>query len=168
MPTDPPTSQNFVIRQAEPTDALAIHELLMELAEFEKIADQVEATPTSTRLALFGDAPSAEALVVEIDGSTVGTAVFFHNYSTFVGRRGLYLEDIYIKPSCRGAGIGRAMLVELARLAKERDCGRMEWTVLDWNSDAIRFYEEKVGAQLLTDWRLVRLGATGIAKLASG
>ena len=155
----------FTIRAAEPTDAIAIHELLMELAEFEKITDWVEATPTSTRLALFGDKPAAEALVAEVAGATVGTAMFFHNYSTFLGRQGLYLEDIYIQPAHRGAGIGTAMLRELANLAQERDCGRMEWTVLDWNQGAIDLYE-KLGGRVLDDWRIVRLGRDGIEKLA--
>jgi GNAT superfamily N-acetyltransferase len=153
------------IRKAEPTDAIAIHELLMDLAEFEKITHIVEATPTSTRIALFGEKPCAEALVAEIDGATVGTAIFFHNYSTFVGRQGLYLEDIYIQPAHRSSGIGKAMLVELAKLAEERNCGRMEWTVLDWNARAISFYES-FGAQVLDEWRIVRLGSDGIAKLA--
>lgn len=157
--------KSATIRKAEPTDVVAIHELLMELAEFEKITHIVEATPTSTRIALFGDKPSAEALVAEIDGATVGTAIFFHNYSTFVGRQGLYLEDIYIRPDHRSSGIGMAMLVELAKIAAERNCGRMEWTVLDWNTRAISFYE-KIGAEILDEWRIVRLGSEGIAKLA--
>ena len=155
----------FTIRPAAPTDCRAIHELLMELAEFEKITHLVESTPTSTRLALFGDQPSAEALVVEIDGATVGTAVFFHNYSTFVGKQGLYLEDLYITPEHRGKGIGQEVLKELARLAVERDCGRMEWTVLDWNERAIEFYE-KLGGEILNGWRVVRLDAEKIKTLA--
>ncbi len=154
------------IRKAEPTDALAIHELLTELAEFEKISHLVEATPTSTRLALFGDRPCAEALVAELDGATVGTAVFFGNYSTFLGRQGLYVEDIYIRPEHRGAGIGRAMFVELAKLAEERGCGRMEWSVLDWNTQAIDFYQN-LGANILDEWRIVRLDSDGIATLAA-
>ena len=156
---------NFVIRHAEPTDVQAIHGLLMELAEFEKITHLVEATPTSTRLALFGDKPTAEALVVEVEGATVGTAVFFHNYSTFVGRQGLYLEDLYVQPEFRGRGIGKAVLVELAKLAEGRDCGRMEWTVLDWNEGAIEFYE-KLGGEILSGWRVVRLDRGAIGELA--
>lgn len=154
-----------MIRPATIADVPAIHSLLLELAEYEKITDWVEATEDSTREALFGEKPSAEALVAEVDDSVVATAVFFQNYSTFVGRPGLYLEDIYVQPGHRGSGIGQAMLQELAKLAQERGCGRMEWTVLDWNQRAIDFYE-KQGAEILQDWRLVRLNREGIAKLA--
>ena len=139
----------------------------MELAEYEKITHLVESTPTSTRLALFGDRPAAEALVVEVDAATVGTAIFFHNYSTFTGRQGLYLEDIYIQPDYRGKGIGKAVLAGLASLAKERGCGRMEWTVLDWNQPATEFYE-KLGGEILDGWRIVRLDQEGIERLAAG
>lgn len=156
---------DFTIRPAQVTDALAIHELLMELAEYEKIAHLVEATPASTRLALFGDAPAAQALVVEVDDTTIGTAVYFYNYSTFVGREGFYLEDIYIQPDHRSKGIGRAVLKELAEIARDRGCGRMEWTVLDWNQRAIDFYQE-LGGEILNEWRIVRLGRDGIERLA--
>ena len=164
--TRSPTMSAFSIRPAEPTDCRAIHELLMELAEFEKITHLVEATPSSTRLALFGDQPTAEALVAEVDGATVGVAVFFHNYSTFVGRQGLYLEDIYITPEHRSQGIGKSMITELAKLATERGCGRMEWTVLDWNRGAIDFYRN-LGGEILEDWRIVRLNREQIAQIAA-
>tara|TARA_R110002096_G_scaffold16106_11_gene55016 strand:- start:4168 stop:4641 length:474 start_codon:yes stop_codon:yes gene_type:complete len=154
-----------MIRPATPDDIPAIHALLLELAEFEKITEWVEATEESTRNALFGEQPTAEALVAEIDGQIIATAIFFQNYSTFVGRPGLYLEDIYVQPAHRSSGIGRALLRELAILAHERGCGRMEWTVLDWNQRAIDFYE-KLGAEIMTDWRLVRLHRDGIARLA--
>ena len=154
-----------MIRPATPDDVPAIHGLLMELAEFEKITHWVEATEESTREALFGEKPAAEALVAEADGKIVATAVFFQNYSTFVGRPGLYLEDIYVQPTHRGKGIGRAILTELAKIAHSRGCGRMEWTVLDWNQQAIDFYE-KLNAQIMSDWRIVRLHRDGIEKLA--
>ncbi len=156
-----------MIRPASPEDVPAIHALLLELAEFEQITDWVEATEDSTHEALFGERPTAEALVAEREGQIVATAVFFQNYSTFVGRPGLYLEDIYVQPAHRSAGIGQAMLQELANIAEARGCGRMEWTVLDWNQRAIDFYE-KQGAEIMKDWRLVRLHREGIAKLAKG
>ncbi|MEM0968562.1 MAG: GNAT family N-acetyltransferase [Verrucomicrobiota bacterium] len=154
-------------RPAQPEDVVAIHALLLELAEFEKITDWVEATEMSTREALFGKSPAAEALVAESpDDEIVATAIYFQNYSTFVGRPGLYLEDIYVKAPWRGQGIGRNLLHALATIAAERGCGRMEWSVLDWNQPAIDFYEG-LGAQILHDWRLVRLGKEGIARLAN-
>ncbi|MEO0445406.1 MAG: GNAT family N-acetyltransferase [Verrucomicrobiota bacterium] len=153
-------------RPAQPEDVVAIHALLLELAEFEKITDWVEATEMSTREALFGKSPAVEALVAESpDDEIVATAIYFQNYSTFVGRPGLYLEDIYVKAPWRGQGIGRNLLHALATIAAERGCGRMEWSVLDWNQPAIDFYEG-LGAQILHDWRLVRLGKEGIARLA--
>ena len=157
----------MTIRLAISADVPAIHSLLLELAEFEKIAHLVEATEDSTREALFGENPAAEALVAELEGQTVATAVFFHNYSTFVGRRGLYLEDVYVRPEHRGKGIGRALLVELAKIAESRGCGRMEWTVLDWNQRAIDFYE-KLEAEVMDGWRIVRLHRDGISRLAAG
>ncbi|MEM1295446.1 MAG: GNAT family N-acetyltransferase [Verrucomicrobiota bacterium] len=156
-----------MIRPATPEDVSSIHALLLELAEFEKITDWVEATEESTQAALFGENPTAEALVTEVRGQVVATAVFFQNYSTFVGRPGLYLEDIFVQPAHRGGGIGQDLLRELAKLAHSRGCGRMEWTVLDWNQRAIDFYE-KQGAEIMHDWRLVRLNREGIAQLANG
>ncbi len=153
------------IRPATPDDVSAIHGLLLELAEFEKITHLVEATEDSTHEALFGENPAAEALVTEVEGQIVATAVFFRNYSTFVGRPGLYLEDIYVRPEHRGKGIGRALLAELAKIAKSQGCGRMEWTVLDWNQRAIEFYE-KLDAEIMQGWRIVRLRRDGIARLA--
>ena len=156
---------NLTIREAEESDNDQIHQLIMDLAEFEKIKDTVEADKDSTHAALFGNDPSAEAIVAEVDMKIVGTAIFFHNYSTFIGKRGLYLEDIYVRPEHRGNGIGRSLLSRLARIAEQRDCGRMEWTVLDWNSKAIDFYDE-LGGKILDEWKIVRLDAEGIKKVS--
>ena len=156
---------NLTIREAEESDNDQIHQLIMDLAEFEKIKDTVEADKDSTHAALFGNDPSAEAIVAEVDMEIVGTAIFFHNYSTFIGKRGLYLEDIYVRPEHRGNGIGRSLLSRLARIAEQRDCGRMEWTVLDWNTKAIDFYDE-LGGKILDEWKIVRLDAEGIKKVS--
>ena len=149
-----------LIRQARPGDETAIVEMVRELAEFEKLAYLVEVTPHSLRPHLFGARPVAECVVAERDGGIVGFALFFTNFSTFLGRPGLYLEDLYVQPAQRGAGIGRALLQHLAALARERGYGRFEWSVLDWNVDAIRFYE-RMGATLLPEWRICRV--TGAA-----
>ena len=156
---------NLTIREAIETDTDQIHHLLMDLAEFEKITHTVEATNESTRSALFGNRPVAESLVAITGGQIIGTAIFIHNYSTFVGRKGLHLEDIYVKPDHRGRGVGRKLLFRLAQIAEQRGCGRMEWTVLDWNSRAIEFYSE-MGAQILKEWKIVRLSSEGIKKLS--
>ena len=154
------------IRPAAPADAGAIFALMIELAEFEKLMHMFIATEAGVHDALFGARPSAEALVAEEDGHIVGYALFFQNYSTFLGRRGLYLEDLYVQPSQRGTGLGTRMLRQLAALAVERQCGRFEWTVLDWNQNAIGFYE-KMGATVLPDWRIVRITGDALATLAS-
>jgi GNAT superfamily N-acetyltransferase len=154
------------IRNATPQDVSAILGLMLELAEFEKLMHLFVATEPGLHDALFGAKPAAEALVAEEDGVIVGYALFFQNYSTFVGKRGLYLEDLYVKPSVRGSGLGTKMLRALAALAVERQCGRFEWTVLDWNQNAIGFYE-KMGATVLPDWRIVRITGDKLAKLAA-
>ena len=154
------------IRPANASDIPEIHSLLMELAAFEKIEHLVEATVESTHHALFGTSPTANALVATVEANVIATAVYFYNYSTFIGRQGLYLEDIYVKPEYRGQGTGKRLLNELAKIAAERNCGRMEWTVLDWNTGAIEFYEN-LGAQVLPEWRIARLSADGIKSLAS-
>ncbi|MDC0201264.1 GNAT family N-acetyltransferase [Verrucomicrobia bacterium] len=157
---------NLTIRKAIKSDSDKIHQLLMDLAAFEKIEHTVEATNESTQLALFGESPSAEAIVAELDNQIVGAAVFFHNYSTFIGKEGLYLEDIYVRPEYRGQKIGRKILFHLAKIAEQRKCGRMEWTVLDWNTRAIDFYKE-MGAEILEEWKIVRLCSEGIEKLSN-
>jgi GNAT superfamily N-acetyltransferase len=154
------------IRPAAPADVDAIFALMLELAGFEKLTHLFTATEAGVHDALFGARPSAEALVAVDAGKTVGYALFFHNFSTFLAKRGLYLEDLYVQPAMRGKGLGKQMLRELAALALERQCGRFEWTVLDWNQNAIDFYE-KMGATVLPDWRIVRITGDALGSLAS-
>jgi GNAT superfamily N-acetyltransferase len=154
------------IRTATPNDVSAIFALMLELAEFEKLMHLFTATEDNLHDALFGARPSAEALVADDNGQVIGYALFFQNYSTFLGKRGLYLEDLYVKPATRGSGLGTRMLRALAAIAVERKCGRFEWTVLDWNANAIGFYE-KMGATVLPDWRIVRITGDALATLAS-
>ncbi|WP_322009867.1 GNAT family N-acetyltransferase [Paraburkholderia sp. J12] len=154
------------IRAATPADVAAVHALMYELAEFEKLTHLFTGTPEGLADALFGARPAAEALVAEDAGRIVGYALFFHNYSTFLARRGLYLEDLYVQPSQRGTGLGTAMLRALAAIAVERQCARFEWTVLDWNQPAIGFYE-KLGAAVLPEWRVVRMTGDALERLAA-
>ncbi|HDR9209906.1 TPA: GNAT family N-acetyltransferase [Burkholderia vietnamiensis] len=154
------------IRPAEARDVGAIVALMRELAEFKKLTHLFVATEADLADALFGERPAAEALVAELDGAIVAYALFFHNYSTFVGRRGLYLEDLYVQPAQRGTGLGTALLRHLAALAVERRCARFEWSVLDWNRPAIDFYE-KMGATVLPDWRIVRMTGDALHALAA-
>lgn len=158
---------SFSIRPAVESDVASIHSLICELAEFERLLDHVESTPESICRSLFGERPDAEALVAEATDSKeiLGVALFFQNYSTFVGRFGIYLEDVYVRSEHRGLGIGKALLVHLARIARDRGCKRFEWAVLDWNENAIKFYQG-LGANILHDWRIVRLDAEGIQALA--
>lgn len=157
--------QAFLLRAARPGDLEAIVGLIRELADFERLTHLVEVTPDSLRPHLFGDKPVAEAWVAEHGGTVVAFALFFTNFSTFLGRPGLYLEDLYVQPSHRGQGIGTAFLRRLAALAVERGCGRFEWSVLDWNVNAIGLYE-KMGATVMPEWRICRV--TGAALQALG
>ncbi len=156
-----------MIRPATAADVPAIQALVLELARYEQLEHQVVSTEATLAEHLFGARPYAEALVAEDAQRTVGFALFFHNYSTFMGRPGLYLEDLFVLPSHRRKGHGRALLCELARLAVERRCGRLEWAVLNWNQPAIDFYED-LGAQRMTEWGPFRLTGDGLARLASG
>jgi GNAT superfamily N-acetyltransferase len=153
------------LRAARPDDAAAIVGLITELAEFEQLAHLVEVTPQALAQQLFGPRPAAEAVVAEQDGTVVGFALFFTNFSTFLGRPGLYLEDLYVQPAQRGTGLGRALLEHLGRLAVKRGCGRFEWSVLDWNANAIRFYE-KMGASVMPDWRICRITGDALQRFA--
>jgi GNAT superfamily N-acetyltransferase len=153
------------IRAAEPADTGAMLALMRELAEFENLTHLFVATEESLREALFGARPAAEALVAERGGRVVGYAVFFQNFSTFLSRRGLYLEDLYVQPSLRGSGLGTALLRRVAGIADERGCGRFEWSVLDWNQRAIDFYT-KMGAAVLPEWRIVRVTGDALSRLA--
>jgi GNAT superfamily N-acetyltransferase len=154
------------IRPATIDDAALVLELIVGLAEYERLPNEVVATEERVRESLFGPRPDAEVIIAELDGEPVGFALFFHNYSTFLARRGLYLEDLFVKPVARGRGVGRALLARLAALAVERDCGRLEWSVLDWNEDAIRFYRS-VGAVGMDDWTVQRLTGDSLLRLAS-
>ena len=150
---------------AKADDVGAIYGLMRELAVYEKLLDIFEATPQSVHGALFGPAPAAECLMAKWDGEAVGYALYFHNFSTFLGRRGLYLEDVYVQPSMRGKGVGQALMRQLAGIAVERGCGRFEWTVLDWNQPAIDFYTSQ-GATVLPDWRVVRMTGEALERFA--
>jgi GNAT superfamily N-acetyltransferase len=152
------------IRPGTPADVPVIAELIRGLARYEKLEHEV--TMTDERLAtnLFGPHHYAETLIAESDGSPVGFALFFHNFSTFLAQPGIYLEDLFVVPEHRGGGVGRALLKELARLAVERDCGRLEWSVLDWNREAIGFYE-RLGARPNSEWTVYRLTGEALAAL---
>ena len=148
------------IRFAKPDDAETIHRLVVELAIFEKLAHEVVSTPDDMRRALTGPNPMVEVFLAEITGQPVGFALFFQTFSTFVGRPGLYLEDLFVLPEYRRRGAAMALLQALFRLARERNCGRVEWTVLDWNESAIKFYTEKLGAKILKEWLRCRVDVT--------
>jgi GNAT superfamily N-acetyltransferase len=156
---------DFVIRPAGPADVPVLLSLIRDLAEYERLSHEVEATADVLRRNLFGERPYAEALVGELRGEPVAFAVYFHNFSTFLGKPGLYLEDLYVKPAARGLGIGRAILRRLARIAVERDCGRLEWSVLDWNEPALAFYKS-LGAIPMNDWTIHRVTGDSLRSLA--
>jgi GNAT superfamily N-acetyltransferase len=153
------------LRPATPADAEAIVGLIRELAVFERLEHLVQVTPPLLAQHLFGPRPAAEAVVAEHAGAVVGFALFFTNFSTFLGQPGLYLEDLYVQPAHRGRGLGRALLEHLGALAVERGCGRFEWSVLDWNRDAIGFYE-RMGATVLPDWRICRVTGDALQRFA--
>jgi hypothetical protein len=140
--------------------------MIKGLAEYEQLTHEVTATEADIRQSLFGPRPAAEVMLAYVGDATVGFALFFHNFSTFVGRPGLYLEDLFVVPEWRGKGVGRQLLGHLAAIAEERRCGRMEWAVLDWNESAIGFYQ-KLGAQVLDDWRICRLTGDALRRAAS-
>jgi GNAT superfamily N-acetyltransferase len=154
----------FSIRPAGPDDVPLILSFIREIAAYEKLTHEVVATEEILRESLFGARPAAEVLIGYGGDQPAAYAVFFHNFSTFLGRSGLYLEDLYVKPDWRGRGLGKAMLLRLARLAKQRQCGRFEWTVLDWNEPAIGFYK-KLGASLLDEWKICRLTGDALDQL---
>ena len=152
----------FRLRPAELKDVSAIVGLIRALAEFEKLTHLLQVTPEKLRPHLFGPKPAAEAWVAESEGEVVAFALFFTNFSTFLAQPGLYLEDLFVLPGQRGRGIGTAMLTRLGQLAVERGCGRFEWSVLDWNESAIRFYE-RMGATVMPDWRICRIAGSALA-----
>ena len=156
---------DFQIRPARVEHVPVILELIRDLATYERAPEEVTATEQQLVDVLFGERPAAEVLLAFEEQSPVGFAVFFHNFSTWLGRPGLYLEDLFVKPEKRGKGYGRALLVELAKIARDRGCGRMEWAVLDWNEPAIKFYHT-LGARPMDEWTVFRLTCDGIEKLA--
>ena len=158
-------TENFAIRPATAADVPIILELIRALATYERAPNEVTATEDGLSKVLFGEKPAAEVLLAFENETAVGFAVFFHNFSTWLGRPGLYLEDLFVRPGDRGKGYGRALLIHLAKIARDRGCGRMEWAVLDWNEPAIQFYR-KLEAKSMDEWTVFRLTRDGIAKLA--
>ncbi len=152
------------IRPAAPSDAAAIHALIRELAEYERLTQLCTGSTADLAAALFGPQPAAEVLLAEVDGGIAGFALFFHNFSTFLARRGLWLEDLYVQPAFRGHGVGGGLLRAVAAIAVDRGCGRFEWSVLDWNAPAIGFYE-RLGATVMPDWRIARVTGDALAHL---
>ena len=161
------SATTFAIRPATPADVSHIQSMIVELAVFEKLEHLVVATEDLLHEGLFGAHPACEAIVGEENGEVVTFALFFHNFSTFLTKRGLYLEDLYVRQTHRGKGYGSRMLKHLARLAVERNCGRFEWSVLDWNMPAIEFYKS-MGAEILPDWRICRVTGAPLDALAQG
>jgi GNAT superfamily N-acetyltransferase len=153
------------ISSATPADASAIFELVVALAEYEKLAHLVVSTPADFERELFGPNPRVEAVIARVGDKTVGFGLFFHNFSTFLGQKGLYLEDLFVLPAYRGQGVGKALLQHLAGIAVERNCGRFEWCVLDWNASAIAFYES-MGGKILGDLRVTRVTGDALTLLA--
>lgn len=155
------------IRAALPADVPLILTFIRELAEYEKLLDEVSATEALLKHTLFGEHPKAEVIIAEDDTHPIGFALFFHNYSTFLGKPGIYLEDLFVRPQYRGKGVGKQLLQYLARLALERDCGRLEWWVLDWNREAIDFYH-RIGAKAMDEWTVYRVTGPELTTLAEG
>jgi len=156
---------SITITPATPDDVPTILSLIRELAEYEKLLDRVVATEASLRRDLFGPRPIIEVLIGSVGGEAVGYALFFHNYSTFLGRAGIYLEDVFVRPGARGKGVGKALLRAVARTACDRGCGRLEWSVLNWNTPAIEFYQS-LGARPMDEWTTYRMDEGAIANLA--
>jgi GNAT superfamily N-acetyltransferase len=154
------------ITSARPTDVPLILSLISELADYERLSHEAIATEASLQESLFGSKPGAEALIARMDGEPAGFALFFHNFSTFLGRRGLYLEDLFVRPAFRGRAIGKSLLIHLAALAVERGCGRFEWQVLDWNQPARDFYE-RLGAKPNSAWVSYRMTGEALERLAA-
>ena len=157
---------DYQLRAAAPRDVPAIAGLIAELAAFENLSHLLRLTPETLAPHLFGERPVVESVVAESAGTVVGFALFFTNFSTFLAKPGLYLEDLYVQPAFRGAGIGKALLSHLGALAVARDYGRFEWSVLDWNENAIRFYE-KMGATVMPDWRICRVAGDTLQSFAA-
>ena len=156
-----------LVREASGEDVPLILSFIRELAEYENLSHEVVATEETLRANLFGERQFAEVLIAEHDGAPAGFALYFHNFSTFLGKPGIYLEDLYVRPELRESGIGRQLLVKLAHLALERGCGRLEWSVLDWNEPSIGFYRQ-LGAVAMDDWTVYRVSDDALRKLGGG
>lgn len=156
----------IAIRPAVVADAGLILAFIRELAEYEKLSQEVVADEAGLAAQLFGERPRAEVLIAEVDGAPAGFALFFHNFSTFIGKPGLYLEDLFVRPAFRGLGLGKRLMVRLAQIAIERDCGRFEWWVLDWNTPAIDFYR-RLGAVGMDEWTVQRVSGEALRALAA-
>jgi GNAT superfamily N-acetyltransferase len=156
---------DFIIRFAEEKDASAIFAMIKELATYEKLLDHMEATEELICRQLF-HRKIAETLIAELQGKPVGYAIFFHNFSSFLGRPGIYIEDIYVKPEARGNGFGKALFSVIAEVAKERECGKLEWTCLNWNAPSIAFYK-RMGAELMNDWTVFRLTGKNLQNVSA-
>ena len=159
------SERSLTVTAAGPEDLPAIHAMIRDLARYERLEHLHTGSLEQLGAALFGPEPVAEVLIGRIDGEIGGFALFFHNFSTFLARPGLWLEDLFVDPSYRGQGLGKALLVALAGLARERGCGRFEWAVLDWNAPAIGFYET-LGATVMPDWRIARVAGPALEALA--
>lgn len=153
------------IIEARPEHAALLLHFIRSLAEYEKLLDRMVATEETLREGMFGERKVAEALIAYYDGTPAGMALFFHNFSTFLGRPGIYLEDLFVEPRFRGKGIGKALLIRIAAIAVERKCGRLDWAVLDWNEPSIQFYKS-LGATALDDWTIFRLSGDALERLA--
>lgn len=160
------STMSATIRPARPEDAETIARLIRELADYEHLLDDAKASGEDIRKNLFGPRPFAEALIAEWNGESVGFALFFHNFSTFRGQPGIYLEDLFVRPTYRGRGLGKGLLAELARLAVERGCGRLEWSVLNWNEPSIGFYKS-LGARPMDEWTVYRVDEDSLQRLAT-
>jgi len=156
----------LMIREATEADVPLILQFIKDLAEYERLSDRVVTTEEMLRRTLFGSPRFAEVIIAEEDGEPAGFALFFHNYSTFLGQPGIYLEDLFVRQVMRGRGIGKALLARLARIARERGCGRVEWAVLDWNEPSIAFYRS-IGAVSLDDWLMMRLTGDALTAMAT-
>ena len=164
--TNSTSNQHIVIRPATPDDVSLILDFIRQLADYEKMSDDVVADETTLRASLFEGRQVAEVVIASYDCEPAGFALFFHNFSTFLGRPGIYLEDLFVVPKMRGKGIGRILLSFLAKTAVERGCGRLEWWVLDWNTDAIRFYQ-RLGAVQMDEWTVNRVTGEALEELAN-
>jgi GNAT superfamily N-acetyltransferase len=158
------SAPNLRIVPATERDVAVILSFIRKLADYEKLSHQVTATEDLLRQALFGERPVVEVLIANVGEEPAGFALYFHNFSTFLGRPGIYLEDLFVEPAQRGKGIGKALLIEIAKIAKQRNCGRLEWAVLDWNRPAIDFYRG-LGAVPLDDWTLFRVTGESLDNL---